>query len=219
MAERLRRNGTWWAPTCIGYVVCGGPRARAVGKRFDELMEQFVTLSVLNPYAPDSTGRNVLHGAMLAISRPGATPALSRPPSSAADSSDFMLLRLQQEAGMPVLAGTDVLGIWPPQGRQVSGFALHAELAMDVAEGLSPLTVLQSATLNPAKFLRATDSLGTVAPGKLADLVLLDADPLADITNTTLIRAVVANGRYFDRGALDGLLGEFQAQAKLLSSQ
>ena len=117
---------------------------------------------------------------------------------------------------MPILAGTDVPGQLPPYGdlKQVSGFALHAELAMDVAEGLTPLTALQSATLNPAKFLRATDSLGTVAPGKLADLVLLDADPLADITNTTTIRAVVANGRYYDRAALDQLLAKAQAEAK-----
>ena len=62
--------------------------------------------------------------------------------------------------------------------------------------------------------LHATDSLGTIAPGKLADLVLLDADPLADITNTTTIRAVVANGRYVDRAALDRLLAEVQAKTK-----
>jgi hypothetical protein len=61
---------------------------------------------------------------------------------------------------------------------------------------------------------RHGDSLGTVAPGKLADLVLLDADPLADITNLTMIRAVVANGRYFDRTALDNLLAE-EARTKL----
>jgi adenine deaminase len=81
-----------------------------------------------------------------------------------------------------------------------------------VTEGLTPLTALQAATLNPAKLFHAIDSLGTVAPGKLADLVLLDADPLADITNITMIQAVVANGRYFDRAALDQLLTEIQTQ-------
>jgi imidazolonepropionase-like amidohydrolase len=79
---------------------------------------------------------------------------------------------------------------------------------MYVAEGLTLLEALRAATLNPAKMLHATNSLGTVATGKLADLVLLDANPLADITNTTTIRAVVANGRYFDRAALDRLLSE-----------
>jgi imidazolonepropionase-like amidohydrolase len=94
------------------------------------------------------------------------------------------------------------------------GFSLHVELAMCVAEGLSPLNALRGATINPAKMFHATDSLGTVAAGKLADLVLLDADPLTDITNTTAIRAVVANGRYFDRAALDQLSAGVLARAK-----
>ena len=113
--------------------------------------------------------------------------------------------------GLPIVAGTDVSHLRYDVGRP-PGFALHAELAMLVAEGLTPLDALQAATLNPAKMLHATDSLGTVAPGKLADLVLLDADPLADITNTTTIRAVVANGRYFDRAALDRLIAEAKAE-------
>jgi imidazolonepropionase-like amidohydrolase len=121
--------------------------------------------------------------------------------SSPADSSG--LLHLAQRVGMPFLAGTD---------QTPAGFALHAELAVMVAEGLTPLHALQAATLNPAKLLHGTDSLGTVAPGKLADVVLLDADPLADITNTTTIRAVVANGRYFDRTALDSLLAKVRAE-------
>lgn len=94
----------------------------------------------------------------------------------------------------------------------IPGFALHAELAAYVAEGVTPLAALQSATINPAKALRLTDSLGTVAAGNLADLVLLDANPLDDITNTTMIRAVVANGRYFDRAALDGMLARARAE-------
>ena len=107
------------------------------------------------------------------------------------------------QAAMPVLAGTDGGPGWP---RLLPGFALHAELATLVWAGLTPLAALQAATINPAKALRATDSLGTVASGKLADLVLLDADPLVDIRNTTKIRAVVANGRYVDRFALDAML-------------
>ena len=115
---------------------------------------------------------------------------------------------LIQRLGIPVLAGTDA----PSEKELLVGLSLHAELAIYVAEGLTPLNALQSATLNPAKLLAGTDSLGTIAPGKLADLVLLDADPLADITNITTIRAVVANGRYFDRAALDRLLVEAQGR-------
>ena len=73
---------------------------------------------------------------------------------------------------------------------------------------------MRAATLNPARFLQSTDSLGAVAAGKLADLVLLDADPLADIANTTMIRAVMANGRYFDRDALDRLSAETRAMRR-----
>ena len=73
---------------------------------------------------------------------------------------------------------------------------------------------LQAATLNPARALRATDSLGTVAAGKLADLVVLEANPLADVANVAAIRAVVANGRYFDRMALDSIQAALSAKAR-----
>ena len=66
-------------------------------------------------------------------------------------------------------------------------------------------------TLNAARYVGATDSLGTVEAGKLADLVLLDADPLADIYNTQRIQAVVANGHYYDRATLDRLLQQVGA--------
>jgi imidazolonepropionase-like amidohydrolase len=86
------------------------------------------------------------------------------------------------------------------------------EDVMLLGEALSPLEGLRAGTLNPAKFFDATDSLGTVAPGKLADLILLDADPLADIHNVMRLHAVVANGRYFDRAALDALLADGKKQ-------
>ncbi len=133
------------------------------------------------------------------------------------DSVGFM--RFVGQLDWPILAGTDLggafdfgPGIGGPQ-LVSSALGVHVVLAGYVLEGLTPLAALRSATLNPAQMLRGTDSLGTVAPGKLADLVLLDADPLADITNTTTIRAVVANGRYFDRAALDKLLTEVWPEA------
>lgn len=101
-------------------------------------------------------------------------------------------------AGVRFLAGTD--------NAPVPGFALQRELTLLVENGLTPLQALQAATINPARYLGATDSLGTIAPGKLADLVLLDGNPLTDIHNTQRIRAVIANGRVFDRAALDELL-------------
>lgn len=108
------------------------------------------------------------------------------------------------------LAGTDcgqaVFVSWGGGGALCPhGSSLLVEVVLLVGAGLTPLEALQSATLHPAQALDATDSLGAVAAGKLADLVLLDADPLADISNVLKVWAVVANGRYFDRVALDAL--------------
>jgi imidazolonepropionase-like amidohydrolase len=90
----------------------------------------------------------------------------------------------------------------------VPGQSLHEELALLVEAGLTPLEALRTATVNPARVLGMADSLGTIEADKLADLVLLDANPLADITNTRRIRAVVANGRLYRRVDLDRLLAE-----------
>ena len=81
------------------------------------------------------------------------------------------------------MAGTDAImpQVYP-------GFSLHDELMLLVRAGLSPMEALQAATLNPARVLGLEDILGTVEKGKLSDLVLLDGNPLADITNTTKIK-------------------------------
>jgi hypothetical protein len=104
-------------------------------------------------------------------------------------------------AGVPFLAGTDVHNpyVYP-------GFSLHDELALLVESDLSPLDALRAATINPGRFLGASDSLGSVDAGKIADLILLDADPLNDISNTRRIRAVWLDGRFLDRAALDALI-------------
>jgi imidazolonepropionase-like amidohydrolase len=105
-------------------------------------------------------------------------------------------------AGVPFMAGTDTAAgvhIFP-------GFSLHDELGLFVQAGLTPMQALQTATLNPARFLGTERDQGTIEQGKVADLVLLDANPLDDIANTKKIRAVVLNGRYLDRRRLDALL-------------
>lgn len=111
-------------------------------------------------------------------------------------------LEAMHDAGIPVLPGTDLAGpaLFP-------GFALHDELERMVEWiGMTPRAVLIAATRGSADLLGASDSLGTVEPAKLADLVLLEGDPLADIRNTRRIRAVVARGRWFDRTLVRDLL-------------
>jgi len=86
------------------------------------------------------------------------------------------------------------------------GFGLHEELTLLARGGMSPFEVLRSATLEPARYFGMLDSLGTVAAGKLADLLLLDANPLRDIRNTRRISAVVANGRLYAGAERERLL-------------
>ena len=92
------------------------------------------------------------------------------------------------KAGVPLMAGSD-----SPEFFLVAGFALHDELETFVAAGLTPFAALQTATVNTAKFLGSNK--GTIESGKVADLVLLDKNPLEDIRNTRKIRLVVLRGR------------------------
>lgn len=99
--------------------------------------------------------------------------------------------------GDQFLAGCDML---------VPGFCLHDEMEWMVRAGLTPLEALQTATLNPARFLGRERLQGTIEVGKSADLVLLDKNPLQDVRNTKAIRGVILHGRFLDRGELDGLI-------------
>jgi imidazolonepropionase-like amidohydrolase len=111
-------------------------------------------------------------------------------------------------AGVPILAGTDTAaGV-----RVYPGFSLHEELELLVQAGLTPMEALQAATRNAGKYLGLADT-GTIEKGKRADLVLLDANPLADIKNTRKIQGVVLAGRYFSRADLDHLLAGVEAEA------
>jgi imidazolonepropionase-like amidohydrolase len=120
------------------------------------------------------------------------------------------LVSAMHRAGVPFLAGTDTAAgvyVFP-------GFSLHEELSLFVRAGFTPREALQTATTQAAKFLGMEDRLGGVERGKLADLVLLDANPLEDIRNTRKLSAVLANGRFFSREDLDALLRGVEAEAR-----
>jgi imidazolonepropionase-like amidohydrolase len=93
------------------------------------------------------------------------------------------------------------------------GFSVHDEMALLVNAGLTPLEALQAATINPARYLDGEATAGTVAPGRSADLVVLDENPLADIRNISRINSVVVRGQLFDRAALDKMLEGARAAA------
>jgi imidazolonepropionase-like amidohydrolase len=113
----------------------------------------------------------------------------------------FNRVNALQEAGVMILAGTDlgVTNIYP-------GSSLHEELALLVEAGLSPLEALQTATINPAKFFKKEEMMGNVRKGKRADLVLLNANPLEDISNTKRIHMVIYKSKVYDQDKLSELL-------------
>jgi imidazolonepropionase-like amidohydrolase len=119
------------------------------------------------------------------------------------------IVRKLHSAGVPFLAGTDT-----PAGVDViPGISLHLELQRFVAAGFTPLQALQTATLNPAQFYNKLDDYGTVQPGRVADLLLLKANPLTDIANTRSITAVIGDGRYLSQQELDRLRGKLRRSA------
>jgi Amidohydrolase family len=117
------------------------------------------------------------------------------------------LVRRMHQRGVRILAGTDA-----PYAYCIPGFALHEELTLLVEAGLSPAEALRTATWNPAEFMRATGDYGSIEAGKVADLLVLDANPLIAIANTTRIHAVVRRGRPLDSAALRSMLEGVRAQ-------
>lgn len=124
-------------------------------------------------------------------------------------SAQEKVLGMMFRAGVPIMAGTDAMNPYC-----FPGFGLHEELAMMVESGMTPLAALQAATINPAKFMGRTADLGTIEAGQAADLVLLRADPLADIHNTNQIQGVWLQGKYYAEADLAQMLEKVKQSAK-----
>ena len=118
-------------------------------------------------------------------------------------------LPLLREAGVRILAGTDAGFL---NSFNYPGFSLHEELELYVANGLTPREALEASIINGPALMGVSDRYGTVAPGRAADLVVLDADPLVDVAGTRRINAVVRDGRLLDRTALDALDTDVRAR-------
>ena len=117
-------------------------------------------------------------------------------------------VRQAHDAGVGIVAGTDSgdTYVFP-------GFAIHDELAELVRAGLSPTDALRSATIDAARFSGKARDYGSIEAGKVADMILLDANPLTDIRSTRKIAGLFFNGQYLDRAALDALLAFAEDQA------
>jgi imidazolonepropionase-like amidohydrolase len=184
----LARNGTWQCPTLVWEH--GG----------NLIEERDLAHDPLAKYAPASWKNGAWKRFTDQIT--GEFNVDDLPTRRKFVAKELEVVRALHAAGVPFLAGTDTAAgvyIFP-------GFSLHDELSLFVKAGFTPLEALRTATLLPATYLSRTDRHGLVREGKLADLVLLDANPLDDIVNTRRIHAVVSNGRYFSRADLDALL-------------
>jgi adenine deaminase len=187
LIEKFVANGTWQTPTLIllqqdAYAstnpgAMNDPRRKYVPRN---VFDRWVKNSAQTEAVTKLTNNSVRQGLM--------------------GKSEHVVGEMQS-AGVKILAGTDTAApfVYP-------GFSLHQELALLVQAGLTPMQALQSATSRAAEFMGKNATQGTIEKGKVADLVLLDADPLADIHNTSRIRGVVVRGKMFDRSALDELL-------------
>jgi imidazolonepropionase-like amidohydrolase len=118
------------------------------------------------------------------------------------------IVKAMNAAGAPLLAGTDT-----PNPYTYPGFSLHDELELLVSAGLSAAEALDAATGRAAQILGVESDFGSVQEGKVANLVLLDANPLEDIRNTRRIQAVILRGQYLDRKRLDQLLEQEKISA------
>ena len=122
--------------------------------------------------------------------------------------TEFRIISKQiRESGVPILSGTDISLFLRDKGDSIGG-SLHDELAVLVDAGFTPAEALRAATWNPALFLGLRDLLGNIETGKIANLVVLGANPLQDIHNTRRIAAVIIEGRYLNRKKLDDLIAD-----------
>jgi imidazolonepropionase-like amidohydrolase len=190
---RFRQNGTWQSPTLV------------VLRNTSNLTDPSLASDPRLKYMPGSVKRQ--------WDPKGDARVRSLTPDDIAFAKrNFArqeeLVRGMNRAGVPIVAGTDTVNPYC-----FPGFSLHDELTLLVEAGLSPMQAVQAATINVARLVGRDKELGTIGAGKLADLVLLDADPIRSIQNTQRINMVMSNGRLWDRPALDRLLRDAESVA------
>lgn len=183
---RLRASGNWQVPTLI--------RLKTTYFADDPAFARDPNLRYM---PPDTVSAWRDATARFAKTYPPADRAVLRQGYA----RSLRLVKLLDEARVPMLAGSDASG----SGWEVPGFALHQEFDELARAGLTPLRILQMTTRDAATFLGRTASMGGIAPGQAADLVMLDGDPTISVANLHRIAGVVRAGYYHDRRDLDAL--------------
>lgn len=188
-AKLAKRNNTWFSPTLIAMEWIGR-QTRSL-----DSLRNLSTLKYVHPLMQSKwLGFN-------AYNREGGADRIAY--FERMISFNKKLVKAFKEAGVPIVAGTDA-----GTSAVVWGFSLHDELELLVNAGLTAEEALASATRLPATWLHIDDKIGTLAPGKFADLILLDKNPLENIRNTTTIAGVFVNGKWIARKTIDKMLSD-----------
>ena len=176
------RNGTWQTPTLV------------VLRSYPSIHDSHLRDDPRNAYMPDDLRR-------FWDSMGGAPDPRNDEIQLRLFAQDIQIVGAMHSLHVPLLAGTDTSNPYT-----YPGFSLHEELQLFVSAGLSPMEALRTATLRAVDFLGIQHDFGSAEEGKIANLVLLDANPADDIRNTQKIRGVILRGKFFNRENLDGLL-------------
>ncbi len=192
LARTFAASGTWQVPTLI-----------RMQTNYVPTDPRFAT----DPNLRYVEAANVRQWRML-LSRFERIPAADRATLADLFRLELRVTRLFDANGAKMLAGSDFGGSW-----LTPGFSLHEEFDLLSRAGVAPLKVLQMTTLLPARYMRREATMGTVEVGKDANLVLLDADPVASVGALHRIRGVLRAGRYYPRARLDAMLREAERLA------
>ena len=190
LAARLVTNGTWLSPT---FMPGGGVRALSA-RNADIARYVFAPLRIR------------WQQQTAAATEPVAPSASDQELARVADARRMEIVAIMKRGGVQFVVGTDAGGAW-----RIPGRSLHEGLVEMTKAGLTPMETIQAATSSSARLLGRDTDMGTVQVGKVADLVMLDANPLERIENTRTVNAVMADGRWLDRKTLDGMLAQLEA--------
>jgi len=190
LAARLVKNGTWLSPT---FMPGGG--VRAMSTRNADLAK-YVFAPLRARWQQQAT----------AAPEPAVPTAQEQELAKVAEGRRLEIMAIMRKGGVQFVVGTDAGGAW-----RIPGRSLHEGLVEMTKAGLTPMETIVAATSSSARLLGRDKEMGTVQVGKLADLVVLNANPLQQIENTRTVNAVVVNGQLLDRKTLDDMLAQLEA--------
>lgn len=192
IVKRTRDAGAWVVPTMALWETLFNTADLASLERYPELQ-----------YMPPQQVRQWSSAFKSRLSNPQFNAAVARQVIE----NRMRILNALNRGGVKILMGTDA-----PQQFSVPGFSLHRELERMAAAGMTPYEILKSGTKNVGDYFAASDAFGTIKPGKRADLLLVEADPLRDVRNVSRIAGVMVRGRWLPRAEIDARLSSIAAR-------